>query len=493
MQPGGDRYVIDGTHVEYLGWTFHISHDIQTGIKMYDVRYRGERIAYEIGMSEAMATYSGISDVVQAGTIYGDTTWGLGSCPSILVKGIDCPAYARLLDITFLEQDGTATTKKDAMCIFEQTMQGPVRRHYDRNSGGFNFYGGTPNHALVIRAFYPVYNYDYMIDHVFYHNGAFEIRGATSGYLQSTFFSEALAKEAKRFGVKIQDNVMGTEHDHFLNFKVDFDLIDEKNDVMIDRVKVLKCEGDALADYGAGCKPQDIYGKKFASQLFKDADDYQTKSIEHEYLTTEQGLSLTPDVPTMIHIVNKESKNAWGVERGYKMKINGVAQNVLANTKMHKAYSFSKHTVMATRYHEEELHVTTTFDQQDTTGTLFNGKPLIDMDQYLNGEDIDNQDIVFWANVGVHHIPHSEDIPVTHMIGNAVQISFIPTNMYDMDQSMDLGNVVYMNVEEGKDSKINRYDLKDEPEDLCPLAPYLLGSNLVIESCEGYPAFGASE
>lgn len=487
MLPGGQRFVQEGGHIEYLGWSFHITHDIHTGIKIMDIRYRKERIAWEIGLAEAMASYSGINDVVQASTLYGDTAWGLGSCPAMLVLGIDCPGNAKLMDITFLESDGSPTTKKDAMCIFEQTMQGPVRRHYDRNSDGFNFYGGAPNHALVIRAFYPVYNYDYMIDHVFYHNGAFEIRGATSGYLQSTFYSEAFKDEKARFGIQVHENVMGNQHDHFLNFKVDFDLLGESNSVMTDKIEILKC------DDAKDCVPQDIHGKPYASQLFKDASDYKTKHVKREHLEVETGLSLTPGIPTMIHVSNEAEQNKWGYDRSYKMKINGVAQNIIADTKMHKAYSFSRHTVMATRYHEEEEHVTTIYDQQDTTGTMFasikggDALPLIDMDQMINGEKIRNADIVIWANVGVHHIPHAEDIPVTHMIGNAVQISFIPTNMYDIDQSMDLGNVVYMDKKLGKDSKMEKYDLLDKNEDLCAVHAFKLGENLIAENLEGYP------
>jgi hypothetical protein len=33
-----------------------------------------------------------------------------------------------------------------------------------------------------------VYNYDYVLDHIFHLNGAIELRGSTSGYLQSTFW-----------------------------------------------------------------------------------------------------------------------------------------------------------------------------------------------------------------------------------------------------------------------------------------------------------------
>jgi hypothetical protein len=41
--------------------------------------YLSDQVAYEIGLSEAIAVYSGVNDIVQAATVYGDTAWGLGS------------------------------------------------------------------------------------------------------------------------------------------------------------------------------------------------------------------------------------------------------------------------------------------------------------------------------------------------------------------------------------------------------------------------------
>jgi hypothetical protein len=43
------------------------------------VCYLSDQVAYEIGLSEAIAVYSGVNDIVQAATVYGDTAWGLGS------------------------------------------------------------------------------------------------------------------------------------------------------------------------------------------------------------------------------------------------------------------------------------------------------------------------------------------------------------------------------------------------------------------------------
>lgn len=40
-----------------------------TGMRLFDIKYKGERIIYEIGLQDAIAHYAG-NDPVQSGTAY---------------------------------------------------------------------------------------------------------------------------------------------------------------------------------------------------------------------------------------------------------------------------------------------------------------------------------------------------------------------------------------------------------------------------------------
>jgi hypothetical protein len=40
-----------------------------TGMRLYDIKYKGERVAYELGLQEAIAHYAG-NDPHQSGTAY---------------------------------------------------------------------------------------------------------------------------------------------------------------------------------------------------------------------------------------------------------------------------------------------------------------------------------------------------------------------------------------------------------------------------------------
>lgn len=69
VQPSGRRFVVDGWRVSWMGWQFHVGHTLRAGLVFRDLRFKGERIIYELGLQEAYASYSGYTPV-QASTIY---------------------------------------------------------------------------------------------------------------------------------------------------------------------------------------------------------------------------------------------------------------------------------------------------------------------------------------------------------------------------------------------------------------------------------------
>ena len=137
-----------GNHVEYMGWSFDIAHRYDTGARLFNVRYKGVRIVYELGLSEAFTAYSGVNDVIQSSTVYADSIWGLVSFE--LVKGVDVPSTASCLNATFNFQSSSSTVIKNAVCVFESNAGTPLRRHHEDN-GQFAYYGGLAQTQLIVR------------------------------------------------------------------------------------------------------------------------------------------------------------------------------------------------------------------------------------------------------------------------------------------------------------------------------------------------------
>lgn len=40
-------------------------------------------------------------------------------------------------------------------------------------------------------------------------------------------------------------------------------------------------------------------------------------------------------------------------------------------------------------------------------------KPVLDFDDYFNGESVNGTDLMVWIQSGTYHVPHAEDAPVT--------------------------------------------------------------------------------
>ena len=59
LEIGGKRYKLDkeNKYVEYMGWSFYMSYSQTLGINFYDIKFKGERILYELTMQEATAQY----------------------------------------------------------------------------------------------------------------------------------------------------------------------------------------------------------------------------------------------------------------------------------------------------------------------------------------------------------------------------------------------------------------------------------------------------
>lgn len=74
VQPGGQRFKVDeeNKYIEWMDFSFYLTFTRDTGMRLYNVKFKGERIIYELGLQEAIAHYAG-NDPVQSGTAYLDT------------------------------------------------------------------------------------------------------------------------------------------------------------------------------------------------------------------------------------------------------------------------------------------------------------------------------------------------------------------------------------------------------------------------------------
>ncbi|KAH8714642.1 copper amine oxidase [Ilyonectria robusta] len=413
LELDGKRYSVDNdnSYVEYLGWKFYTRFDRDVGIQFYDIKFKDERIMYELSLQDAIAQYSG-NNPFQAGTAYMDRFYGIGAQASRLIPGYDCPYHATYWSPSFT--DGTSTTNfNNTICIFETDIGTPITRHVDQS-----YVQATKGSKLVVRQVATVGNYDYLWDYSFYVDGTVSVDAHASGYVQGNYYRP---DDEGKWGPRIAETIAGTLHTHVMNFKVDFDLLGTDN-------TFLKTE---------------IVVKNVTQPWFPEHGEFEMMGYEFTELQTEdEGLLGVPaNGQTMYTVINKDKVNKWGVPRGYRI-VPGLSNVHLASMKSPfflKSAEFAKQAFAVSRQKDSEHSSSAALNQNAPAA------PLVEFWKFFDGEPLVQEDLVVWANLGMHHYTRSEDIPNTIMLEAHSNIMFAPQNWGDTEGTVDLTNAVIYN------------------------------------------------
>ncbi|KAI1344805.1 membrane copper amine oxidase [Xylariaceae sp. FL0016] len=426
VAPSGTRFGVDyeRKYVEWMDYSFYVGFSRDTGMALYDVKYKGERLLYELGLQEALAHYAG-GDPTQSGTSYLDTYYGFGPYAFELIPGYDCPEYSTFLNSTFYV-DETTHTHLNSICLFEFTADYPIQRHSTSE-----YVTATKNTYLTIRSVSTVGNYDYMFSYSFYMDGSIAVEVRASGYIQSAYYTTG-----SDFGFKIQEALSGSMHDHVLNFKADFDILGTANTVqLMNNVPV--------------------------SRVFpwSNGKARNTMQLERSLVTNEDEgrFNWAPNSAQQVLIVNKDQPNQWGEYRGYRvLPISGGLHLTVENSSnlVHAAH-WAEYDVQVTRQHDHEQRAAHPYNSQDVYD------PPVDFSKFFDGESLEQQDLVMWLNLGMHHVPHTGDLPNTVFTTAHAGIQFMPSNYFDMDQSRRTVNSVRINYANGTASEVKTFGQQD--------------------------------
>ncbi|KAG9276277.1 amiloride-sensitive amine oxidase copper-containing [Astyanax mexicanus] len=428
VEPQGHRYRIDRNFVEYAGWSFAYRVRSSAGLQIFDLRFNGERVAYEIGLQEAIAFYSGDTPAAMQ-TKYIDAGWAMGTSDYELAPGIDCPEIATFVDMYHFYDTDKPVRYKNALCIFEMTMGLPLRRHFNSNfQGGYNFYGGLENHVLVIRTTSTVYNYDYIWDFVFYQNGVMESRVSATGYIHATFFTE----NGLNYGTRVYNYVLGNLHTHLIHYKVDLDIAGRENSFESLELKYVNF-----------------------TNPWSPRHTIKQSTLHRTQYETERSAAFRfgKKFPRYLHFYNDNQKNKWGHKKGYRIQFNSHAHSVLPRGwSEENGITWARYPLAVTRHKDSEATSSSIYTQNDPW------EPVVSFEDYIrNNENIVNQDLVAWVTVGFLHIPHSEDIPNTATPGNAVGFFLRPFNFFDEDPSLSSRSTVIVRPDKEGKPKVQRW------------------------------------
>ena len=138
----------------------------------------------------------------------------------------------------------------------------------------------------------------------------------------------------------------------------------------------------------------------------------------------------------MFCVVNTDAKNTWGEKRGYRL--------VPGKSDLHPTIGNSPFSAKNAGFAKTHLAVTRQHDNEPLANSVQNVnlpmKPQQDFAKFFDDESLDQEDLVVWFNLGMHHFTRAEDIPVTLYTEVVSSIVFAPQNFFDRAEDGDLLN-----------------------------------------------------
>ncbi|KAJ3540677.1 hypothetical protein NMY22_g4201 [Coprinellus aureogranulatus] len=378
-------------YVKWMDFEFYWGFNNDIGATLYDIKYKGERIFYELGLQEALAHYAG-SDPKSSQTAFLDSYYGFGSYTYQLVKGYDCPWNADYVDTILHMEDNTVTTK-NAICFFESDAGFPIQRHTTAR-----LVSVTKNIAFNMRYVSTVGNYDYLFNYAFLLDGSVEVTVRASGHIQAAYYFGN-----EEYGYKIEKHLSGSMHDHVLAFKADLDIKGTKNS--FERTSFVP----ATVKYPW------------------DQTERRTMKVERSIVQSEDDAKINwaPNSADIFTVTNKDTPNVWGEYPGYRIAPGHgtpVHSTVVDSSVLKDAGHFATHHLYVTKQKDTEKRLSHNSNNMDPRD------PVINFSKFFDGENLEQEDIVLWFNLGMHHLPHTGDLPTTLMSTAQSSVIFSPHN-----------------------------------------------------------------
>ncbi|XP_076444192.1 putative amine oxidase [copper-containing] isoform X2 [Babylonia areolata] len=485
-EPRGPRYSVEDGHVKYLQWSFNVRVSVESGPQIWDVRWAGERIVYELSLQEVVVLYAGANPSAMLSHL-SDSAFGLGNNAKPLVPGVDCPEHAQFFSTWIFSHTESSSYSKEAtnsICVFEHNSGVPLRRHSSGAQQGREgpYYGGLVDHVLIVRAIIVEYNYDYVFDFVFHANGALETKVYATGYIMAQWFHYG----EDPFGFQVQQGVVGSVHHHLFHFKVDMDVGGASNryetlDLAVDDrdwpwLSALKPSATSSSPSSSSSSSSSSYSESSSS-----ARSFQQISFKHHVRKTEKDAlyHYNFDRPKYHVFYNNEKKNKFGNVRAYRLEARGFSKQLLPSA--HPALRSRKwadHCMAVTEHKDKEMKSSSIFSMYDADD------PVVDFDDFIADDDsILDKDLVSWVTLGMHHIPHTEDIPNTPTVGTEASVLLLPYNYFPECPSVRSRDAVrWEGTSPGGYSRFETYGTQSDFACLPPVYGWLTASK-----AKGYP------
>jgi len=408
-QPNGASFEINGQEIRWQKWRFRYTMHPREGLVLHTVGYEDDGrlrpILYRASLSEMVVPYGDPDQNWRWRSAFDVGEYSVGRLASSIEPKTDAPENATLLDATFAGDDGDPYVLQRAVSIYERDG-GLLWKHFESYSGQNE---SRRARELVISFIATIGNYDYALNWIFHQDGVLEVDAALSGIMLPKGARETKVDghgAAFKSGHLVSANVVAPHHQHFFNFRLDFDVDGQNNSVHEMNTRALP----------AG-----------------PANPYQNGMLMEETplrneLEAQRQMNLQA-ARTWI-VLNPSAQNTLGHHTSYILVPGANSLPYIAmSSEVRKRAGFINNHFWATRYNPEEMNAAGAYPNQSRGG---DGLPR----WVANNESLVNQDIVVWYTLGVTHIPRPEEwpvMPVTH-----VGFKMIPGGFFSRNPALDV-------------------------------------------------------
>ncbi len=207
-------------------------------------------------------------------------------------------------------------------------------------------------------------------------------------------------------GHLVAKNVVAPHHQHFFNFRLDFDIDGTGNEV--------REMNTSAVPAGAG--------NPALNGIVMRETTLATEATAQRQINTASARTWA--------VVNPSVHTALGAHPSYIIVpgVNSVPY-VGAASQVRKRAGFINHHFWATRYNADELYAAGAYPNQSLGGGGLTAWTA-------NKERLSNQDVVVWYTFGVTHIPRPEEWPV--MPTTHVGFKMIPAGFFTRNPALDV-------------------------------------------------------
>jgi len=398
-QPQGVGFAVDGHELRWQGWSLHVSLDPLEGIVLRDVAYDGRSILRRASISEMVVPYGDPGPLHGWKNAFDAGEWGLGRLANSLTHGCDCLGEIRYLDAAIADEQGSAGTIANAICLHEEDA-GILWKHQDLFTGRTEV---RRKRRLVVSSIATVGNYEYGFYWYLHQDASLELEVKLTGIMSTKGTGEG---RPEPYSPAIAPGLAAPVHQHLFCARLDVAVDGPVNEVHeVDVAPLPAGDGNPWANGFAPVVTR-LTSERRARRL---ADPARSRSWA---------------------VVNPAVRNAVGQPVAYRL-VPRATPTLLAGegSSIAARAGFATRNLWVTPYHPGERRAAGDFPNQHPGGAGLPGWTAAD-------RSLVGTEVVVWHTFGVTHVPRPEDWPVMPVETTGFQL--LPIGFFDRNPALDV-------------------------------------------------------